>query len=316
MIGIYRVINKINDNSYIGQSTDILRRWRVHHYKPFDKTYIEYDCVFYRAIRKYGIDNFDFIILEECSIDSLNEKEQYWINYYRTYIGFEDCKGYNMTLGGDSPSIHSCVLNEQLVDEIYDLLLNSSMLQTEIAQIYGVANSTISQINHGKQWIKKGYNYPLRNNNAIKNKCIDCGKVITNQAIRCSKCAINFRNQEFVNSLPVTKDELRQLLLNNQGNFTLVGKMFNISDNGIRKWCKRLELPTHSSDYKVQKNKDVRVSKIILMLDKDTEQVLQEFNNANEAARFLGKDRGTHIHDVCQNKRQTAYGYKWKYKEI
>ena len=44
----------------------------------------DYDSHFYRSIRKYGLENFDFEIIEECSIDKLDEKEQFYINKYNS----------------------------------------------------------------------------------------------------------------------------------------------------------------------------------------------------------------------------------------
>lgn len=88
MIGIYKITKKENGKSYIGQSNDIERRFKEHTFKnkiPIDK-----------AIQKYGKENFQFEILEECSLDELDEKERYWINYYNTYKGF----GYNCSEGG------------------------------------------------------------------------------------------------------------------------------------------------------------------------------------------------------------------------
>ena len=45
-------------------------------------------------------------------------------------------------------------------------------------------------------------------------------------------------------------EELKEVLLQNKGNFSKVGLLFNVSDNTIRKWCKGYNLPFHSSDYK------------------------------------------------------------------
>ena len=94
--GIYKITNKINGKSYIGLSGDIYVRWNEHkyHYKTIDN-------VLYRAMRKYGIENFTFEILENCPKYELGEKEKFYIRKYRTYVGFEDCNGYNMTLGGE-----------------------------------------------------------------------------------------------------------------------------------------------------------------------------------------------------------------------
>lgn len=49
----------------------------------------------YQAIRKYGVENFSFEVLEECDISLLDEKEVYYINLYNSYK-----EGYNATLGG------------------------------------------------------------------------------------------------------------------------------------------------------------------------------------------------------------------------
>lgn len=93
MIGIYKITNKINNKVYIGQSIDIEKRWRAHIYRSTKEEYQEY---LYQAIRKYGINKFDFSIIEECSSDQLDEREQYWIEYYDSYKN-----GYNMTIGGN-----------------------------------------------------------------------------------------------------------------------------------------------------------------------------------------------------------------------
>ena len=65
----------------------------------------------YQAMRKYGIENFSFEVIEECLPEELNEREIYWIDYYDS---FNKEKGYNMTPGG----IEAIFINPQ---EIYDL---------------------------------------------------------------------------------------------------------------------------------------------------------------------------------------------------
>ena len=63
MTGIYKITNLINNKIYIGQSVDIKKRWATHKRQAFIKGK-EYDKYLYRAIRKYGIDNFSFEIIE------------------------------------------------------------------------------------------------------------------------------------------------------------------------------------------------------------------------------------------------------------
>lgn len=88
MIGIYKITKKENGKSYIGQSNNIERRFSEH--KNRNEMAIDI------AIQKYGIDAFTFEIIEECSLEQLDEKEIYWISYYNTYDGF----GYNCGPGG------------------------------------------------------------------------------------------------------------------------------------------------------------------------------------------------------------------------
>ena len=95
MIGIYKITNTINGRVYIGQAQDIEFRWKRH--ERDSKTENQ---VIYRAMRKYGIENFSFEVVEECSIEELDEKEIYYIEQYRSYVGWKDSNGYNMTLGG------------------------------------------------------------------------------------------------------------------------------------------------------------------------------------------------------------------------
>ena len=92
MMGIYKIINNINGKIYVGQSVDIAKRWSSHK-TEFKKQ--KYDTKLYRAIAKYGLENFTLEVIEECAQNKLDEREVYWIEYYDSYH-----KGYNETLGG------------------------------------------------------------------------------------------------------------------------------------------------------------------------------------------------------------------------
>ena len=95
MIGIYKIENLINGKVYIGQSSNILKRWSTH--KSFANSLVNSrNTHLYNAIKKYGIENFSFEIIEETSIEDLNKREIYWIKYYNSYE-----KGYNLTIGGE-----------------------------------------------------------------------------------------------------------------------------------------------------------------------------------------------------------------------
>ena len=98
MIGIYCITNILNGKNYIGQSIDIESRWRNHcknHTNPNSSSYKTY---FYQALRKYGIENFSFRVVEECLEEELDEKEVKWISILHSN---DRGRGYNTTIGGD-----------------------------------------------------------------------------------------------------------------------------------------------------------------------------------------------------------------------
>ena len=85
--------------SYIGQTSKANpnRRWgNGNNYKG--------NSLFYNAIQKYGWDAFSHEIIEDSITTraAANKAEHYWIDHYRTFVGFPDCKGYNLTPGGGS----------------------------------------------------------------------------------------------------------------------------------------------------------------------------------------------------------------------
>lgn len=55
-----------------------------------------------------------------------------------------------------------------------------------------------------------------------------------------------------------------------------------------------------------------KTSRPVLMLDKATGEVLREFKSTSEAGRY--GYNSSHVAECCNNKRKSAYGYKWKYK--
>ena len=96
--GIYSITNNINGKDYFGKSKDIMTRWKQHcsHAKNGDVDYL-----IVLVLRKYGVDNFTFAILEECFPSELDAREIYYIDLLNTYIGKSGGYGYNMTVGGD-----------------------------------------------------------------------------------------------------------------------------------------------------------------------------------------------------------------------
>lgn len=106
---VYLIVNMINNHKYVGITTlPLNRRWAVHISDSRKKSY-----PLYRAMRKYGLKNFQICSLETVSAESkkeiislLNECEVKWVGKHRTFIGWRE-GGYNLTTGGGMENISS-----------------------------------------------------------------------------------------------------------------------------------------------------------------------------------------------------------------
>lgn len=89
---VYVHINKINHKAYVGQTNQCPE----HRWGKQGKGYIKQQ--FYKAILKYGWDNFDHIVLQtNLTQEEANEKEKYYIKLYDSWAN-----GYNYTEGGQN----------------------------------------------------------------------------------------------------------------------------------------------------------------------------------------------------------------------
>ena len=149
MIGIYKYTNKINGKIYIGRSINIShRKWEhVHHPSPYS--------YFDQTITKIGEDKFDFEIIEECTIDTIKEREKYWIKFYNCCVLDNRERGYNLTHGGEeyqSDENPWAKLTIKQIEEIIDKLANTKISIQELSKQYKVHYNTISNINRCKTW--------------------------------------------------------------------------------------------------------------------------------------------------------------------
>lgn len=84
-----------------------------------------------------------------------------------------------------------------------------------------------------------------------KKYCIDCGKEISLDATRCEECYHKSTKGIFtipLEEMPISREELKKLIRTLP--FTQIGKQFGVSDNAIRKWCDKYNLPRKSTEIK------------------------------------------------------------------
>lgn len=164
MIGIYKIVNIVNNKVYIGQSIDIEKRWGEHKRNAFNKNTHIYNYPLYRAIRKYGLDNFKFEVIEETDQTNLTEEEQYFIDKYQS---LDPNHGYNLVPAIDPKRGENCnwaVLTNKETLLIIDLIKDSNLSFVEIGSMFNVSGSCIEDINKGRRRRQEGLIYPLRSN--------------------------------------------------------------------------------------------------------------------------------------------------------
>lgn len=124
---IYIIRNTVNDKVYVGQ-THVSIKLRFQNHLSAARRGLDY--VIGKAIRKYGEDKFYVELLEECLVEELNEREQYWISFFRAT---DNRFGYNMSIGGNVVRTTK-ELDEDKILQIF----NSGIGSYEIAKLLHV----------------------------------------------------------------------------------------------------------------------------------------------------------------------------------
>lgn len=151
---IYLTTNIINNKKYIGK----------HKSEIFTEKYKGSGKYLWKAIDKYGIENFEVKLIEKCnSLEELNNREIYWISYYNAV---DSDMFYNLASGGDGGDLITC-----LSEDAYNRYIRK-----------------LKESHKGdKHWVRKynadlsGENNPIYGklcyNNGIKDIYIDKNKI-------------------------------------------------------------------------------------------------------------------------------------------
>lgn len=182
-------------------------------------------------MREYGVENFKFEVIEECSQEQLNIREIYYIELYDTIEN-----GYNVSISENQQG----KMSTEQVEEIVDLLMNTTLTQKEIGKKFNVSHSLISQINNGRMWYNEDFDYPIRGDKTKFNpKRCDCGVIIGYRSKMCQKCSKAREKKAFKRP---ERNELKKLIRNMS--YADIANSIGVSIPTVRRWCKETSLPT------------------------------------------------------------------------
>ena len=91
---VYKITNTITGDFYIGSSKDVKQRWAAH---KRQSTWKEHpNNPMYVDMRKYGVDKFEFEVLEVVESEHLKETEQQFIETLKPTYNDRNANGYNI----------------------------------------------------------------------------------------------------------------------------------------------------------------------------------------------------------------------------
>jgi len=206
VIGIYKLTSP-SGRIYIGQSIDIQRRWRDHRIDT-------YPCKLRDSVNKYGFDNFFKVVLEECSIELLNERERYWQDFYNTTSDFNlnlkltsttDKSGYFSQELRDKMSKSQKKYNSTLTEE-QKLNRNKKNSESTKGKKLSVEHIENSRVGIKKYWETKIENQTEQEKELLSNKMSRVRR--SNNKEPAAKKVINTETGEIFDSIKLAADSI------------------------------------------------------------------------------------------------------------
>ena len=185
---IYKITNKINGKSYIGQTIqDVKNRFYQHCATKCNKAVL--NMVIHKSIKKYGKSNFTIEVIEEIDSTNLNDREKYWIRYYDSYNN-----GYNSTKGGqDGIKLFKNLDTKSIIREYK---FGKSL--REIGRLFNVDKQTIKDL-----LVRNNIN--LRTTRTYKLSQVDRENIIKDLSLGLSR-------KEIISKWHISKSYLSQLI--------------------------------------------------------------------------------------------------------
>lgn len=328
---------------YIGKTSRTEEiRWKEHIYEALNSNDDNYNSIFNKAIRKYGAENFITEILEEnIPDDMLSKKEQYWINYHRTFY-LDDNHGYNMTRGGEGTSLYDAQQIKSLWEQGFSVSEMQGIIQCKYSAIHSrlraqnvsseeirkrgaILASTRARITRTQQQLNK-HNIIFhlwqkgKSQGEISQELPYCEEFIhksllfngiTSEEIAQRGKAIQLKNRQ--NTLKMLVADRDQKILDLWAQGFSINDIYKITGHArdtihnilIKHNITEQQIANQSAKVIVRKN-----SHKILQLDLQG-NLIQEWESAAAAAKELGFD-SSGIRKCVRGILKTSYGFLWR----
>ena len=271
---IYKIQNKLDGKLYIGKTcTTISNRWK-HHLDDYSKK----DWHLYRAMRKYGIENFIIEPIEQCPDELLNEREIYWIEKMDTFY-----TGYNETLGGEG----RIQISREDVKKLWESGLSVKAISEQLQIYYTSVINILKQL-----------------------EIYDANEVAARKQIEIANTQSNFCVLQYTaeGQLVEKYNSVHEASVKtNTAAAAIRAAIYqNVGANGYF-WIKEGDpLPKFRPIKKYPKR---QIKQLTLQ-----GEYITTYPNAAEAARQTGGNASC-ILKACKGQRKSSGGYKWAYDE-
>ena len=298
---IYVHINKTNGKKYIGQTKQSLdQRFRCGEgYKKSPK--------FYGAIKKYGWDGFEHILLfDGLTLKEANKKEEELIKKYDTT---NDSNGYNIACGGDNhaqneEAIYKMKLAKNKNKDNYDFYKEVFQYDKdgcfiakfeslrEAERETGISRRNISACCKGTAKSAGGFLW-----SAIYREDIKYNSLKQRQVDRYDKDGV------YIDSFINAKIAGKELNIEPSSIYACCNKVRGFAGNYIWKF--------HDDKSEVQKYENLSYKKV-KQIDRYTLKIIKEYDSISAASNETGV-RNTSISSCCKKRLKTAGNYIWRY---
>jgi group I intron endonuclease len=157
--GIYKFTCLVNNKIYIGKAKSLFKRIRSHlyifHSSSVDQNHPGNKYLLYRALKKYGVNNFIVEIqelLEDASKEILESREKYWIEYLDSYAIHG--KGYNEAPGGEGGNVDQYLTDDKKREKYLKVSIGNKN-----KKISNITRQRLSDSGKGRkqspEWIEK-----------------------------------------------------------------------------------------------------------------------------------------------------------------